>query len=145
MLPGCGGAAPTYAPGGSGVFARHLPVDPAQPDTPADSRSGEVAQADQGWPPTAVVTDCVEGHDELADLEKALGVTTSDACPVFQEKKVHTTVTSDSGGIGKPHPLGHRRDCFVQGHALIVVESTERMSPRCTHVVGVAVYPKGGQ
>lgn len=137
---------PAIAPGGNGVFARYLPEDPATPAVAPDSQSGEVAQADVGWPPTPLARDCAEGRDELGDFEKALGVRESDPCPSFQAAAVPAvTVTPDSGHIGAPRPLDHNRYCFAQGHALIVVETTERTSTRCTHVVTVAVYPKAGK
>src|SRR5579884_534929 len=136
---------PTVAPGGAGIFARYLPPDPAVPGGAADSRSGEIAPSDRGWPPTPVANDCTGGRDELGDFEAALGVHDSDACPTLQDASVPAvTVTPGSATPGSPHPLGHNRYCFVQGKALVVVETTERLSPRCRHVVSVAVYPKGG-
>ncbi len=139
---------PTVAPAGGaasrGVMARFLPVDPATPAIPADGRSGEVAPTDLHWPPAPVHADCTAGSDELADFEASLGVTASDACPVFQSQAVGTiSVTTGGAPIGSPRPLDHNRYCFAQGNALIVVETTERLAPRCTHVVGLAVYRKG--
>src|ERR1700722_14511542 len=113
---------PTLTPGPGGVFARYLPADPATPGVPATFQSGEIAPPGTTWPPTAVVADCTADRDELGDFEKALGVQSSDACPVLQTRPVvAVAITPGSGNVQSPHPLDHNLYCFGQGRAIVVV------------------------
>lgn len=130
----CGAQTPTVAPATNtnGVYVRALP---------GDVRAGVVAApapgSSIGWPPVTPdpASPCT---DEIATLEASLGVA-STACPSIQMAQVPGQASGDD-----PIPAGgFNLKCYPLDTKVVIVEHTEVLAPkRCTHVVGVAIYPR---
>jgi hypothetical protein len=124
---------PTVAPAtnSNGVYVRALQ---------GDLRAGVVAApspgSSLGWPPVTPdpASPCT---DEVAALETSLGVA-STACPSIQMAQV----PGQGGGDAPITTGGFNLKCYPLDTKVLIVEHTETLAAkRCTHVVGLAIFP----
>jgi len=129
-----------------GAYARSIPAANGPPMTAA----GLSDTPPKGWPPNVLYPDCTPGQDEVAQFEKALGVT-SVGCP-FQEAAVAGVSTQGAASSPAAPPKGYNVYCYQKQDALIAVEFSQVFGDAttgCTHIVGLGVYhaqtPQGGK
>ncbi len=132
-LVACNKPTPTVAPGtnANGVYVRALPGDIRAGVVPAPSSST------LGWPPTTPdpAAPCT---DEIAAFEASLGIHAT-ACPSIQQ----ATVPAQGNGDAPISGGGFNLKCYALEQRVLIVEHSETLgAQRCTHVVGLALYPR---
>jgi hypothetical protein len=124
---------PVVAPAtnASGLYVRALPGDVRAGVVPAPTSST------LGWPP-ATPDPAAPCTDEIAAFERSLGVVAT-ACPSIQMASVPAQGNGDAPIGGS----GFNLKCYALEKRVLVVEHTETLgATRCTHVVGVALFPR---